>query len=642
LLLAICVADLQAALFIHQPVPYLADCIVSISVHYFSFGRTVVFFSSFNDKSLTHLGTETIVRVENEVIERLNLVAGWPITVFRSTGDVKGYNLYASDNTDDKHLSYILVVSCKGGKWEEACNDIRGMVMEMKTSVAWNSRGKFLVVVLHCVADGMQNGLKDLLETLWFFKVFNVVILHPSTRRTVEIYARFPYNLSPARCGQFSKVVQLDTWVQTQDTGFFLRNTTLYTENVPRDLRGCILKASAISFLPYIICDENGAVEGGIDVQVLRTISEKLNASVEFRIPAGKERKGQRLPNGTWTGLKGDLIYDKADVIIGCLFLNSDDHMMFDDTNVYHTDKFTWIVARATPYPRWLSMSRVFTPVSWVLLFVSVLIFGLVMNYLPASKHSESNSKWSISKCILTAWAAFLGEGVPEMPRGNTLRVLFVSWVIYSLSMNTVYQAFFTSFEVDPGLHHQIDTIEELLDTPVDFMISPALDPFFTDDMLERLKPMIRCEPTNCLEYVTTVYNATTFLGRVLLGYHLEALSKKEHRHEVHPFGQDSFQLHAVLMLQKGSPFLLPFNDVIQRIVEAGLVEYWKEAIIEERRLKAGVLAIESLKDSYVELNILHLQGAFIFLFIGFAFSFIIFLAELFFWKIVTKYYKAQ
>lgn len=623
-------------MFNHQPVPYLADCIVSISVHYFSSGRTVVFSSSFNDENLTRLDTETIVDVEDEVIERLNLVARWPITVFRSAGDVKQYKLYASDNADDKHFSYILVVGCKEGKWEVACDNLRGMVMEMKASAAWNSRGTFLVVVLHCVADGMQNGLKDLLESLWFFKVFNVVILYPSKRRTVEIYTRFPYNLAPGRCGQFSNVVQLDTWVQVQDTGFFQRNTTLYTQNIPRDLRGCILKASAIKFDPYVICDDNGTVEGGIDVQVLRTISEKLNASLEFRIPPGKERKGQLLPNGTWTGLKGDLIYDKADVIIGCLLINADDHMMFDDTNVYHTDRFTWIVARATPYPRWLSMSRVFTPISWVLLFVSVLIFGFVMKCLPASKHSESKSDWNISKCILTAWAAFLGSGVPEMPRGNTLRVLFVSWVVYSLAMNTIYQAFFTSFEVDPGLHHQIDTFEELLDTSVVFAFSSPLDPFFTD-VLERLKPRIRCEPTSCLEYVATVYNATTFIGRVLLGYHREALMKKEHRHQVHPFGQDSFQLHAVLILQKGSPFVLLFNDVITRMVEAGLVDYWKEAIIEERRLKAGVLALESLKDSYVELNVLHLQGAFIFLFIGFGFSFIGFLVELFFGKMLRN-----
>jgi hypothetical protein len=636
------VADLQATVIVPQPVHYLADCILSISGHYFSSGRTVVFSSLFNDENRTHLGTDSIVDVENKVIESLNKVALWPVAVVRSTGDMKEYSLYASENVNGKHLYYILVVSCKEGKWEEACYYMRGMVMEMKTSPAWNSRGKFLVVVLHCVADGMQNGLKDLLESLWSFKVSNVVILYPSTRRTVEIYKLFPYNFAPGRCGQFSNVVQLDTWVQTQDTGFFMRNATLYTENTPRDLRGCILKASAIKFHPYVMCDENGAVEGGIDVQILRTVAEKLNASIEFRISPGKERKGQRLANGTWTGLKGDLINDKADVIIGCLLINYEDHMIFDETKVYYSEGFTWIVARATPYPHWLSMGRVFTPVSWVLLFVSVLIFGFVMKYLSTFKHSESNNAWRISKCILTVWAAFLGTGVPEMPRGNTLRVLFVSWVIYSLAVNTIYQAFFITFEVEPGLHHQIDTFEELLETSVDFAFSTPLDRFFTVDMLERLKPRIRCEPTKCLDYVATVYNATMFVGRVFLGYHREALTKKENRHEIHPFGQDSFQLHAVLMLQKGSQFLLLINDVITRTVEAGLVDHWLKAIIEERRLKAGILTLDCLKDSFVELNVLHLQGAFIFLFIGLVFSFIGFLVELFFGKMLQKYCTAQ
>jgi pentatricopeptide repeat protein len=596
-----------------------------------------VFFSFSNDKNLTHLRDETIVDVENKVSENLNVVGRWPVTVFRSTGDVMEYNLFASDKANDKHFSYILVVSCKQGKWEEACDYMRQMVMELKTSPAWNSRGKFLVAVCNCGADDIQNGLNDLLESLCFFKVFNVLVLYPSSPRTVEIYTWFPHFLPSARCGQFLNVVQLDTWVQIQDTGFFLRNMTLYTEKIPRNLHGCILRASAIKFHPYVICDENGTVEGGIDVHALRTVSEKLNASVELRIPPGKERKGQLLPNGTWTGLKADLIYDKADIIIGCLLINSDDHMIFDDTSVYHSDRFTWIVARATPYPRWLSVSRVFTPLSWLLLFVSVLIFGFIMKYLPLSKYSESNSEWGISKCILTVWAAFLEASVPEMPRGNTLRVLFLSWVIYSLAINTIYQAFFTSYEVDPGLHHQIDTIEELMHTSVVFAFSSPLDPFFTDDMLKRLTPRVRCDPTKCLDYVATVYNATTFIGRVLLGYHREELLKKENRHEVHPFRQDSFQLHAVMLLQKGSPFLLEVNEIISRIVEAGLVDHWEEAIIEERRLKAGILALESLKDSYVELNILHLQGAFIFLFIGIAFSFIAFLAELFFGRMLPN-----
>jgi hypothetical protein len=262
---------------------------------------------------------------------------------------------------------------------------------------------------------------------------------------------------------------------------------------------------------------------------------------------------------------------------------------------------------------------------------------GFVMKHLGRSKYFESNNKWDTVKCILTAWAAFLGAGVPEMPHTNTLRVLLLSWMVYSLATNTVFQAFFTSYEVDPGLHHQMDTIEELLQSPIIYAISPALKCYFTDDMLKRLTPLILCEPISCLEKVATVYNTALFMGRVPLSYHREGFLKKKDRHEVHPFREDSFQLHAVMMMQKGSPLLLLVNEIVTRIVEAGLPDYWLHAIIEETRMKAGILELESLKDSYIELNVSHLQGAFIFLFIGIGFSFIAFLAEISFRKLMLK-----
>jgi hypothetical protein len=636
-LLPIWLAGLLEAIHIGQPVHLLADCIVRISVQYFNPGGTVVFASSFNEENRKQSVTETTTDIENNVTESLNAIGRWPITIYRPAGNVTGHNSYAWDDADHKPLAYILILSFRKGYWEEAFDFMTQMVMQLKTSPAWNSRGRFLVVVRHCVPKDMHKGLKIVLEYLWLFKVFNVILLYPSTRKTVELYTWFPRHLSSARCGTLLDIVHLDTWVREQDMGLYLSNITLYTDRVPRDLHGCILRASAIKFHPYVICHENGIVKGGIDVQVLRIVSEKLNASLDLRIPPGNERKGQHLPNGTWTGLKAELIYDKADIVIGCFLLNYDDHIEFDDTNIYHTDRFTWIVARATPYPRWLSMGRVFTPSSWLLLLMAVLLMGFIMKYLARSKYFDSYNEWDTVKCILTAWATFLGAGVPEMPRTNMLRVLLMSWIVYSLATNTVFQAFFTSYEVDPGLHHQIDTVEELLQTPIIYAISSVLDCFFTNDTLKRLTPRIRCEPIKCLEHVATVYNTATFIGRVPLGYHREGFLKKANRHEVHSFREDSFQLHAVMMMQKGSHLLLPMNEIITRIVEAGLSDYWVESIIEERRMKAGILELESLKDTYIELNVSHLQGAFIFLFIGIGLSLIAFLAELFFGKLLIK-----
>jgi hypothetical protein len=631
------VTGLLEAMHSGQPSRLLADCIVRTSVRYFIPGRTTVFSSSFTEENRTHRITETITDIENNVIESLNTIGLWPIIVYRPSGKIMGHNSQAWHNTGNKHFNYILILSCRKGYLKGAFDFVRQMVMQLKNSLAWNSRGRFLVVLRRCVSNDVRKGLKIVIEYLRLLKVFNVIFLSPSTRTTVEMYTWFPGYLPSVLCGTSLKVVHVDTWVWEQDLGFFLRNTTLYTGRPPHDLHGCILRASAIKFHPYIICHKNKTVQGGLDVQVLRIISEKLNATVQFRIPPGKERKGQLLPNGTWTGLKAELMYDRADIVIGCFLLNYDDHIVFDITNVYHTDGFTWVVARATPYPRWLSMGRVFTPSSWLLLLIAVFLMGFVMNYLRSTKYFVSYDQWDNAKCILTAWAAFLGSGVPEMPRTNTLRVLFLSWMIYSMATNTVFQAFFTSYEVDPGLHHQMDTVEELLQAPIIYAISPALLCFFTDDMLKRLTPTILCEPVSCLELVATVYNTSLFMGRVPLAYHREGFMKKENRHEVHPFRENSFQLHAVMMLQKESPLLTQVNEIITRIVEAGISDYWLRTIIEERRMKAGILELESLRDTYVDLNVSHLQGAFIFFTIGIGLSFVAFFVEFTLRKLLLK-----
>jgi hypothetical protein len=632
----------HGAIHMAQPVRLLADCVLRTSEGYFTPGRTVVISSAFTKENCKHQNTEIMVSIEDTVIEGLNLIGLWPIAVYRlhrSMEDMTKYNPYVWEHkNDDRHSSYILILRCHEGGWIGALDSMRKLIMQLKTSAAWNSRGKFTVVFCHCVSNDVREDLKIFLEHLWLFKVFHVILLYPSARGTVDIYTWFPFQFPSARCGEILNVVHLDTWVQEQNKGLFQRNVTLFTKSITRDLQGCIFRASTIKFHPYVIFDKNATVEGGIDVQVLRTVAKKLNASLEFRVIWGKERKGQRLSNGTWTGLKGDLIYDKADIAIGSFLSNFDDHVVFDDTNTYHTGRFTWIVARARPYPRWLSMGRVFTPTAWLVVLTCVFLVGLVMKYVSNSLHSESGSEWDTAKCILSAWAAFLEAGVPEMPRNNTLRVLFLSWIVYSLAMNTVFQAFFTSFEVDPGLQHQIDTTEELLNTPTVYAFSSPLDRFFTTDMLKRLTPRIRCEPTKCVEHVATVFNATTFAARVLLGYHHAELVKEKNRHDVHPFREDSFQLHSVMLVQKGSPFLLQVNEIIRRIVEAGLSDYWKEAILEQRRVEAGILALESLKDTYVEMSLSHLEGAFIFLLIGTGLSFTAFITEVFFKMLSTKF----
>ena len=123
-----------------------------------------------------------------------------------------------------------------------------------------------------------------------------------------------------------------------------------------------------------------------------------------LRIPPGDERGGILLKNGTWTGLRADIMYGEADIIFASLLRKLEDHLVFDVTVNYFTDRFTWFVARAKSYPRWLGMVRVFDPLTWLVTFLVIILASIFMRFLFSYhivKHNEvSHSYWKSSLCL--------------------------------------------------------------------------------------------------------------------------------------------------------------------------------------------------------------------------------------------------
>jgi len=354
-----------------------------------------------------------------------------------------------------------------------------------------------------------------------------------------------------------------------------------------------------------------------------------MNVTLNLSVSQAPERKGQQLPNGTWTGLRGEIMDKSTDMMFGHVLTNLDDHLLFDDTIVYSSDGFAWFIARANPYPRWLSMARVFTPIMWLILLFLIPAATCVMKLL---SHVGSAERWSYVKSLLSFWAALLGAGA-YMPNSAPLRVFFLSWIIYSLAVNTVFQTYVTSYLVDPGLQHQIDNSEELYQSNYVFAFPDTLDKFFDKEFVDFLKPRVISGPVECLDYVANKDDFATVAGRKLVDFFSEDLVKRGSKHEIYRFREDLFQLSTVMLLPKGSPFLEPVNVVLIRTFEAGLVNKWYKDIIIETRIKAGVREIPVLIDEYIPLSLSHLQASFVFLFLGLGISSVILLLEKVLWR---------
>lgn len=630
----------------------LLDCTVAIADLYFTPGRTIAV--SLPNKTFLQTATKinasgkmrnlgwssdrNTVEIIQDLTERFHVLSRWPTVVICPTGEVMENDPADWDVTnEDVHGSYVIVIAYHKG----LLNSVREQIQQLETFPAWNSRAKFVIVLLTEERVDARGVAKGVLKELWQWQIMNAIVLLPnSTNKSnvprVLMYTWFPYHLPSGLCGELRDIIHINSWVLDKEGGRFLRNSSLYPEKVPVDLKGCPIRASTFEFYPFVICDKHTGIDG-LEIRIMRSIADGMNMTLILRIPSGDDRGGIQLKNGTWTGLRADIMYGKADIAFASLLRKLEDHLIFDDTINYFTDRFTWFVARAKSYPRWLCMARVFDPMTWLVGFLVIILSSIFMRVLCSFrtvKHKEVSDKyWRFAICLSSIWAVFLGEGIPIMPCSLPLRTFFLSMIIYSLAVNTIFQTFLTSYVVNPGLLHQISTVDELLDSDLIYAFYYVLDHFFTEEFLQKLKPRVQCEPFKCLDYVATQDNYATFCGRALLAYIVDQLVKQEGKHEIYAFREDSFQLNSVMLMPKGSHLFDRVNVVMTHIVEAGLPNQFLKSILDARGIEAGILALQDLGDEYSALSLNHLQGSFFFLLMGITLGLAMFLLE------VIKYY---
>jgi len=70
-------------------------------------------------------------------------------------------------------------------------------------------------------------------------------------------------------------------------------------------------------------------------------------------------------------------------------------------------------------------------------------------------------------------------------------------------------------------------------------------------------------------------------------------------------------------------------NGIIDRVVEAGIYNYWISMSMEVIKLKSQKIALVHPLDGYYSFNLYHMQPAFYLLLMGWCLSFLCFMVEL-------------
>jgi hypothetical protein len=219
--------------------------------------------------------------------------------------------------------------------------------------------------------------------------------------------------------------------------------------------------------------------------------------------------------------------------------------------------------------------------------------------------------------------------------------------VCYSLAINTVFQAYLTTFLVDPGFEKSITSVEEVFTSGTKYGFSSFLfDRNFNNKTdpkdVEILENRIDCDDmVTCVLWTVKYRNISTICasGYVEYLYYSSEYSDEFMGYEPCLLKEMPVVVTGILMaLQKGSPFLGRVNEIIDRLIESGIPVYLKKFSIEAKKLIKEYSNIsETVADEYSVLTMNNMQSAFYLLLFGHSLGFISFLMEMLYFKMHLK-----
>jgi hypothetical protein len=208
--------------------------------------------------------------------------------------------------------------------------------------------------------------------------------------------------------------------------------------------------------------------------------------------------------------------------------------------------------------------------------------------------------------------------------------------VCYSVAISIAFQAYLTTFLIEPGYEEPIRTMEEMLKSEKHFGFNTlASFYFFTSpsDPVERTikERMVECpnQPT-CFTWAVVYYNIST----VIYDLDMETYrargdwTDEKNRHllceiEGGIFGTSKF----VMLVMKGAPFLKFIDDALSHIIEGGIFMHIKKRSFDKLKIESK-LDVPTSVDTYYVISIGHLQTAFYLLMLGYVLAVFCFVAE--------------
>ncbi|KPM08548.1 glutamate NMDA receptor subunit 1-like protein [Sarcoptes scabiei] len=215
----------------------------------------------------------------------------------------------------------------------------------------------------------------------------------------------------------------------------------------------------------------------GYCIDLLKELAERLNFSYDLELVADGQygtlefidENGPRV----WTGMVGELVYKKADMVVAPLTANPERSQVISFSKPFKYEGITILQKRQPRKATLASFLQPFQNTLWLLVLVSVHVVALALYMLdlfsPLGSYrmedvAHSNEPpLNLSSAIWFSWGVLLNSGIGERtPRSFSARVLGMVWAGFAMIVVASYTANLAAFLVlNPRDDHTLSGIED-------------------------------------------------------------------------------------------------------------------------------------------------------------------------------------
>ncbi|KAK3856461.1 hypothetical protein Pcinc_037222 [Petrolisthes cinctipes] len=380
----------------------------------------------------------------------------------------------------------------------------------------------------------------------------------------------------------------------------------LFTED-PENYKGHKFRLVEKNYFPYTssmrVTQEPATQlihQDSLGTRIITAMAHSLNFTYVVHEPVDGQWGAE--VDGQWNGMVRTLLLEDADVCLD-LTVAPKRASVIQFAGAYIDESAVFLTTKPRPLPEYLSLVRPFTWEVWLVVVVSIVVWGVSVWLLLKVWPQALGGRVLDLKSALFYSLGIILEDPPLLPPNNPTGQMLVGWWLAgSLVIVSMYRSLLISHLVVQGKSPVINTMPELVGRPgyswgtvrINGMLMTILgtsaDPvkkrLYEDMQVLTIEDGIR----RVLDEDFAYFHSTYYM-RLLVATRYTDPSGYTPIHistsRLNLYSGNSFSF------RPGAPFFHRFSLARQRLLEAGLINYWMDDVIntrtrEARRMDSG------------------------------------------------------